>query len=79
VHDLADYEARGIPSVLVASTEFVHSAHKQAEALGLPELAEHAVYVPHPIQDASDEEMRRKARAAVDAIVQALTTLPAVP
>ena len=73
MHDLADYEARGIATVMVASTEFVHAAHRQAEALGLPELADRAVYVPHPIQDASDEEMRAKARAAVGAIVQALT------
>jgi len=73
VHDLADYEARGIATVMVASTEFVLAAQKQAEALGLPELAQRAVYVPHPIQDASDEEMRAKARAAVDAIVKALT------
>jgi hypothetical protein len=73
VHDLADYEARGIASVMVASDEFVLAAHKQAEALGLPELGDRAVYVPHPIQDASDEELRAKARAAVDAIVRALT------
>lgn len=73
MHDLADYEARGIATVMVASTEFVLAAQKQAEALGLPELAQRAVYVPHPIQDASDEEMRAKARAAVDAIVKALT------
>jgi hypothetical protein len=79
VHDLADYEARGIATVMVASSEFVHAAHKQAEALGLPELAARAVYVPHPIQDASDEEMRAKAREAVDAIVQALTDPTARP
>ena len=79
MHDLADYEARGIATVMVASTEFVHAAHKQAEALGLPELAARAVYVPHPIQDASDEEMRAKARGAVDAIVQALTAPAARP
>ncbi len=79
MHDLADYEARGIATVMVASSEFVGAAHKQAEALGLPELATRAVYVPHPIQDASDEEMRAKARGAVDAIVQALTAPAARP
>ncbi len=79
MHDLADYEGRGIATVMVASSEFALPAHKQAEALGLPELAERAVYVPHPIQDASDEEMRAKARAAVDAIVKALTEPPPRP
>jgi len=73
VHDLADYEGRGLATVMVASAEFANAAHKQAQALGLPELADYAVYVPHPIQDASDEEMREKARAAVDQIVKALT------
>jgi hypothetical protein len=31
------------------------------------------VLVPHPIQDATDEEMRAKARNAVSAILDALT------
>ena len=72
MHDLVDYEARGIPSVLVASSEFVHAAQTQADALGMPNLATGAVLVPHPIQDATDEEMRVKARDAIDAIVGAL-------
>jgi hypothetical protein len=79
VHDLADYEGRGVATVMVASSEFMQAARSQAEALGLPELADCAVYVPHPIQDASDEEMRAKARAAVNAIVQALTDPAAKP
>jgi hypothetical protein len=73
VHDLVDYETRGLPTVMVASTEFAHAAERQAEALGLPEVAARAVYVPHPIQDATDDEMRAKARAAVDAIVRAIS------
>ncbi len=74
MHDLVDYEARGIPSVMVASAEFVHAAQTQAEALGMADLAAGSVFVPHPIQDATDEEMRVKARDAIDAIVGALTT-----
>jgi len=58
---------------MIASTEFAGAARKQAEALGMPEVAARAVYVPHPIQDATDEEMREKARAALDAVVAALT------
>lgn len=72
MHDLVDYEARGIPSVMVASSEFVQAARKQAEALGMPETASRAVYVPHPIQGQSDAEMREKARAALEAILAAL-------
>ena len=73
MHDLVDYEARGIPSVMVASSEFAHAAQTQADALGMPDLAAGAVYVPHPIQDATDEEMLVKVRDAIDAIVGPLT------
>lgn len=59
--------------MMIASTEFAGAAQKQAEALGMAEVAARAVYVPHPIQDATDEEMREKARAALDAVVAALT------
>jgi hypothetical protein len=31
------------------------------------------VLVDHPIQDATDDEMRGKARAVVDSVIQALT------
>ena len=31
------------------------------------------VLVDHPIQDATDDEMRAKARAALDAVVAAVT------
>ena len=74
MHDLVDYETQGIPTVMVASSEFVQAAEHQAEALGMTGLARDAVYVDHPIQDATDEEMRAKARGAVDAILRALTT-----
>ena len=76
MHDLTDYEARGIPTVMAASEEFVEAAEHQATALGLPELAQHAVYVPHPIQDATDEEIRQKARDSVDRIMRALESHP---
>ena len=32
------------------------------------------VLVDHPIQDATDEEMRDKARTALDPVIRALTT-----
>ena len=73
MHDLVDYEARGIPTVMVASSEFTGAAERQSAALGMPDVASRAVYVPHPIQDATDDEMRGKARAALDAILDAVT------
>ncbi len=58
---------------MVASSEFVSAADLQSNALGMPGIATRAVYVPHPIQDATDDEMREKARAALDAIIGAVT------
>jgi hypothetical protein len=72
VHDIADLENRGIPGVLIASTEFAEGAEAQAKALGFPASA---VYVPHPIQDRTDQEMRDLADGAVDAIIAAIVAV----
>jgi len=60
-----------VPAVFLASSEFVDAAEAQAKALGLPGVQR--VIVPHPIQDASDDEMRTKADAAVQSVLAALT------
>jgi hypothetical protein len=73
VHDIADLEARGTPSVMIASTEFVHAASVQAASLGV-DVAR--VFVAHPIQDRTDDEMRALADAAVDDVIEALVRLP---
>jgi alkanesulfonate monooxygenase SsuD/methylene tetrahydromethanopterin reductase-like flavin-dependent oxidoreductase (luciferase family) len=70
VHDIADLEGRGLPGVFVASTEFVDAAEAQAEALGFDPAR---VFVAHPIQDRTDDEMRALADAAVDEIVSRVT------
>jgi hypothetical protein len=66
VHDIADLERRGVVGVFVASDEFVDAAEAQASALGFDAAR---VFVPHPIQDRSDEEMIAIADAAVDAVI----------
>jgi hypothetical protein len=71
VHDSVWFETNGKPAVVIASTGFIDAARAQAEALGLPALRR--VFVPHPIQDASDEEMRAKADAIVGKVIKALT------
>ena len=55
---------------MIASDVFVDAAQKQADALGLPEIRR--VFVPHPIQDATDDEMRAKADAIVNDVIAAL-------
>ena len=69
MHDIVDLETRGVPGVVVASSEFVQAAESQAKALG---LAARRVFVPHPIQDRTDDEMRALADDAVAEILAAL-------
>jgi hypothetical protein len=71
VHDIADLERRGVPGVFVASSGFVEAAEAQATALGFDAAR---VFVDHPIQDRTDDEMRALARTAVDDLVASLTS-----
>ena len=61
----------GIPAVAVATTEFMTPARAQAGALGRPGFD--AVYVPHPIQDQTPEQIAARAEAVADEIVRRLT------
>ena len=70
MHDIADIERRGVPGVFVASNVFVDAAATQGDALGFqPER----VFVEHPIQDRTDDEMIAIADAAVDQLVAKIT------
>ena len=71
MHDTVWFEIQGIPSVSIASIEFEEAAATQAKALGMTDAR--CLFVPHPIQDATDDEMRAKADAVVEAVVEALT------
>ena len=70
MHDIADLERRGLPGVFVASTEFVDAARAQATALGVDPRS---VFVAHPIQDRTDDELRALADDAVDQLLAAVT------
>ena len=70
MHDTVNIEAAGIPSVFVASTEFVDAAVAQAAALGADPAV---VFVPPPIQDRTDAVLRSRADDAIDAVVAAVT------
>jgi len=62
-------EEQGIPGVVVASSEFRDAARYQSEALGFDPVC---VFVPHPIQNRTDEELRALADDAIEEIIQAL-------
>jgi hypothetical protein len=67
---MTELEARGVAGVYVASAEFVEAAAAQARALGFTPTG---VYVAHPIQDRTDDEMRALADGAVDEVWARLT------
>ena len=66
MHDITELEASGLPGMFVASSEFVDAAAAQGAALGFHPAAH---YVPHPIQDRSDAEIRALADAAFEDIL----------
>jgi hypothetical protein len=70
LQDVMELEALGRPAVLVASRAFTEAAERQASLLGQPALAR--VYVPHPIQDRTDEEIRALASDTVSHLLAAV-------
>lgn len=70
MHDIRGLEQLGVVAVGVATTEFKVAAASQSQALGYDPAV---VFVPHPIQDRTDDEVRALADGAIDAIVAALT------
>ncbi len=65
-----DLENRGIPGGYILSEQFREADLAQARSLG---FEARKVFVPHPIQDRSDEEMRALADNAFPAVVAMLT------
>ena len=77
MHDILKLEGLGIPAVPVATHEFMTAARAQAAALGRPEFD--AIYVPHPIQDQTREEIAARADAAIEEIAARLTKISTTP
>ena len=72
MHDIVDLETRGVPAMFIASDVFVQAAESQANALGFSTVQR--VFVPHPIQDRTDDEMRALANSAFDSLCNAVTS-----
>ncbi len=65
-----DLNKRGIPGTMIATTAFTQAYEAQAEVLG---FAPSVVYVPHPIQNRTDDEIRALADKALEEILESLT------
>jgi alkanesulfonate monooxygenase SsuD/methylene tetrahydromethanopterin reductase-like flavin-dependent oxidoreductase (luciferase family) len=70
MHDIRDLEDLGVVGVAIASSEFRQAAAAQNASLGYDPAV---VFVPHPIQDRTDEEMRALADEALPSILDAVT------
>ena len=67
---MLDLDERGIPGVMVATTAFRQAAAAQSDSLGYEPAI---VWVPHPIQNRTDEEIRDIADEAMEEILEKLT------
>ena len=62
-------DGRGIPGVSVVTTEFTEAVDVQSQALGFDPAV---VYVPHPIQNRTKEELAKIADDAIDSALKFL-------
>ena len=66
-----NFDSRGIPGVSVVTTGFTDAVEVQSKALGFDPAV---LYVPHPIQNRTADELKK---IADDAVEQALGMLTA--
>ena len=71
LRDVLELESAGRPAVLIASGAFVQAAEEQAALLGQPAIRR--VFVDHPVQDRTDDELREQARRIAAQVVEALS------
>jgi hypothetical protein len=71
LHDACNLESSGLPAIVISTTAFVQAAEAQSKALGIDPTI---VWLPHPIQDRTDEELNALADKALDEIVAKMTT-----
>jgi hypothetical protein len=64
-------EGRGVPTVVIGTTEFEALARLEAKNRGIETLP--LALVPHPLGGIREDEVAKKADFAVDAVVKALT------
>ena len=67
---MKDLDGRGIPGAMIATTEFEDAANTQGQSIGfMPGV----VYVPHPIQNRTADELKTIAAEAIEPILAKIT------
>lgn len=69
-------DGRGIPGVSIVTTEFTEALEVQSSALGFDPAV---VYVPHPIQNRTRDELARIADEAIGPVLKLLQDSQDVP
>jgi hypothetical protein len=67
MHDGFSLESLGVPTAVIVTTEFLHEARVQREALGMAGLV--PVVIQHPLSSLSDEEIRGRAAQALAQVI----------
>ena len=67
MHDGFSLESLGVPTAVIVTTEFLHEARVQREALGMTGLV--PVVIRRPLSSLSDEEIRGRAAQALEQVV----------
>jgi hypothetical protein len=70
MHDTVMLEAKGRPTAVIVTREFMLEAETQRDALGMTGLA--AVVIDHPLSSLTEEEIGRRAEQALPQIERVL-------
>ena len=66
-----NFDSRGIPGISVVTTGFTDAVEAQSKALGFEPAV---LYVPHPIQNRTADELKKIADDAVEPALRLLTS-----
>jgi hypothetical protein len=69
MHDAIELEARGVPTAVLVTSEFVREARVQREALGMTGVV--PVVIAHPLSSLTDDEIASRAAAALPQVIAA--------
>jgi hypothetical protein len=69
MHDAIELEARGVPTAVIITSEFVREAKVQREALGMSGVV--PVVIEHPLSSLTEEQIRARVAAALPQVLAA--------
>ena len=68
-----NFDARGIPGVSIVTTGFTDAVASQSKALGFDPAV---LFVPHPIQNRTADELKKIADDVIESAIGMLTSPP---